>query len=119
MSNTARQVEEILENFNIPYENWQGKISYDSGWDVWDEISDGGETPWYDVPALGNVRVIQSKTGSEGDWHTEVYMVFVVDAPGETRFYKKTGHYASHDGQYWDGYFKEVTPRTESVTIYD
>lgn len=56
-----------------------------------------------------------SKTGSEGDWQTEIYVVVKV---GE-QYFRKSGHYASHDGTYWDGRFEEVKPQEKPVTVWD
>ena len=59
-------------------------------------------------------EIVDVKTGSEGDWQTEVYVVFRV---GDQHF-RKTGYYASHDGEYWDGTLSEVVGKPETYIVW-
>lgn len=86
------------------------------GWpsDIWDAINIG------DVPETLELRgeqvpvklVVTSGGEGEGD---EAYIV--LDVGG--RLFRKDGYYASHDGYYWDGDFREVHEVTRPVTFYE
>lgn len=56
-------------------------------------------------------EVVDRKTGSEGDWQTNTYLIFKVG----DQYFRKNGYYASHDGEYWDGSFEEVNPVERTV----
>lgn len=56
-------------------------------------------------------EVIESKTGSDGDWETSVYVIFKVG----DKVFKKDGRYASHMGTDWDGDLYEVKPKEVQV----
>lgn len=47
----------------------------------------------------------------EGNNYTELLAVFKITIDGFDRYFAKSGHYASHDGEYWDGKFREVVPQ--------
>lgn len=97
---TARQVEEALESDSSFY--W-GVFEYRS--DAVEALDINGERYEFEV--------VETRFGQEGDWHANTYIVFRV---GRQHF-KKTGYYASHDGEYWDGPVTEVVgvPTTKIV----
>lgn len=70
----------------------------------------------YAVVLNGNLYEIESvyhDGGGEG--HAEaIETVIKVDG----RLFRKTGYYASHDGEYWDGDLEEVEAYEKTVTDY-
>lgn len=85
------------------------------------ELEDEERTWWaefssrdgYEVAGLGNVREVDSGGGMD-----EGSNLFVVLSIG-SRFFRKSGYYASHDGSYWDGPFRMVQPRERLITVYE
>lgn len=75
----------------------------------WGEFSGRGT----DVEGLGAVTEVDSGGGMD-----EGSNLFTVLEIG-TRFFRKSGYYASHDGSYWDGSFKQVRPREKLITVYE
>lgn len=59
-------------------------------------------------------EVIESRFGSEGDWHCQTYIVFRLG----DQFFRKTGYYASHDGEYWDGPLTEVEGEPTNIIVW-
>lgn len=56
--------------------------------------------------------------GHEGDWDIKTKAVFKINLDGKDRLFAKEGRYRSHDGEYWDGPFYEVTPEVVTKTEY-
>ena len=86
-------------------------------WDFWsEEVTEGyGET----VPDLGYVEVVQKKTGGYDD-EGPIHLVLKVTARnGHVSYYKKEGSYYSYSGQEWEGVFREVSPNTKQVIVYE
>lgn len=54
----------------------------------------------------------------EGNYNTDLLAVFSIELDGAIRYFSKTGHAASHDGEYWDGPFEEVVPEPVEVVRY-
>ena len=75
----------------------------------WAEFSGRGD----EVAGLGTVTEVDDGGGMD-----EGSNLFVVLAIGD-RFFRKSGYYASHDGSYWDGSFKQVRPREKTITVYE
>lgn len=50
-------------------------------------------------------------TGGEGGGESAYLVIGVTFPDGDSKFYMKTGYYASHYGTDWDGSFTEVTPK--------
>lgn len=90
---------------------------------------DDDESGWYDfkyyytepqyVKGLGTVTQ-QDEYGGEGDGdqYWVVVKIDMEDGTG-TRYFKKPGWYASHDGGYLDGDLFEVTPQKKEITVYE
>lgn len=96
---TAKEVESII----------QGAIGY---WDEWSISKVLSLTINDEVYPLS---IVDSYTGSEGDYAAETYIVFRV---GEQTF-KKTGYYRSHYGDDWDGPVVEVTKGEKTITTWE
>jgi hypothetical protein len=95
----VREVEELLEENDI----------------YWNSL--GWKTPpaYLKVTTELPFEVVDSRLGEEGDWSVETYIVVKIG----DRYFKKTGHYASHDGEYWDGPVTEVKKVTKTVEVYE
>src|SRR5215204_7620756 len=98
-------VEGLLEHHEIPRTLWDGTETTYSGWYAWEEISPIGKP--VNLTPTKTAELVSVDSGSEGDWHKEISLVWKVTDGNDTRYYKKTGYYASHDGTYWDGRFSE------------
>jgi hypothetical protein len=85
---------------------------------AWDE--------WYgDKPIqteIDNVPVtvtLIEDVGGEGQGDHR-HLVFKIErASCLPRFFRKDGYYSSYNGNDWDGDFKEVSPITKTVTVYE
>lgn len=99
MSLTAKNVHDTLENETDFY---------------WDELEYREIEALWVLGERYDFEVLDSKFGEEGDWHANTYIVFKV---GDQTF-RKTGYYASHDGQYWDGPLVEVEGHPETVIVW-
>jgi hypothetical protein len=95
----VREVEELLEDNGV---SWAG-LEYST---VPNTLKITTELPF---------EVVDSRFGEEGDWSVETYIVVKIG----DRYFKKTGHYASHDGEYWDGPVTEVKKVTKTVEVYE
>lgn len=60
------------------------------------------------------VTILESRSGSEGDWDIQTHVVFKAG----TKTFRKTGRYQYHMGDAWDGQLWEVTPTETLVTVY-
>lgn len=86
-------------------------------WGAWDEV--GYDNPFYIVPELGRVEVINHEGGGEGATDLEIVWRITSLEDGSTRLFIKTGCWVSHDGAYWDGDFRETTQKQKVVTYYE
>lgn len=59
-------------------------------------------------------KVLDSKFGEEGDWRADTFIVIRVG----NQYFRKTGYYASHDGEYWDGPLTEVVGYRENIIVW-
>lgn len=109
MSNVLKEVERLLAEF---------EREYDDGWGFWSYEVDAGDV--HRVKGLGDVEIVESRTGGEGDYEVDTYLVFkVTDVAGTVRYYRKGGTYASFSGTEWYGDFKEVRPQEKTVLVYE
>jgi hypothetical protein len=97
MSFTARELEDALGSNNNFY--W-GSLEYKKD-----------TTLTVELP----VEVVDSRFGGEGDWQCETFIVIKVG----DQYFKKYGHYASHDGEYWDGPLVEVELKEKVVKDWE
>lgn len=77
----------------------------------WYEIRDG-DCKY--IEDLGPIERVASQGGGEGSG-SEMWVVVKIGS----RLFKKSGYYASWDGDNWDGPFEEVRPRERMVTFYE
>jgi hypothetical protein len=102
--NLLALIEQKLESYNS---------YWGDGWDFW-----AWENKSTEIEGLGKVTTVE-QFGGEGQGD-RAWVVVRVDFPnGTSRYFKKDGYHASHDGTYYDGYFSEVTPQEKVVTVYE
>lgn len=77
----------------------------------WDELSYGES---YNIPGLGSVQYVASKSPAEGGGE-DIWVVFQVG----DQLFKKYGYYMSYDEADWDGGLLEVKPVERQVTFYE
>lgn len=58
--------------------------------------------------------VFEERTGGDYD-----VMMKVVHFKDHDVYISLTGYYASHSGTEWDGEYKEVFPKTKTITVYE
>ena len=110
-----------IEDVKLALAQWtQAEISWRSPED-WDEDEiDWTEASWdlrsedhaYET-AFGKLWVVDREGGS--DQGSYAHVVFTVDG---LRFFRKTGFYSSYEGYDWDGSFREVEAKQETITVY-
>lgn len=110
MSVTANQVEAAIKDKLA--EGYYGDYFWgDLEWDVkrghLTALTIDGET----LP----VEFVESEEGGEGDWETEVWVVFKVG----DQYFRKTGYYASHSGTEWDGPMTEVHRVKKVIKVWE
>lgn len=81
---------------------------------AWSELK--GENAKYTVDGLTAQEV--DSYGGEGDGD-QYWMVISISDGLTTRYFRKDGWYASHDGGYLDGETYEVTPKEKKVVVYE
>lgn len=99
---------------NVVEPDEYGEYDDDDSWYYWAWSNDDGT----EVEGLGLVTTVE-QFGGEGQGDRAWVVVKVEFKNGTTRFFKKDGYHASHDGTYYDGYFSEVTPQEKVVTVYE
>jgi len=119
---TVEQVKQLLVdvyNEKARASSWRDEL-FDTDDLDWNEISEMFE--WTDETFSAHGVTIERAdfdTGREG--HAEdIHMVFkTTDRQGNEQYWRKTGYYASYDGDNWDGDFREVRPVERLVTFYE
>lgn len=88
------------------------------GWDYWlyEEAYSGRI---HGLDEAWDVRVVRTVGGGEGDGEHVEIVFEMMDMDGVTRYFRKTGGYASFAGTYWDGPFEEVFPQQKTITVYE
>lgn len=76
-----------------------------------------GEQQYEEVAGLGTVY-LESQFGGEGQGDN-YYIVLRIEDGDTTRYFKKNGYHASHDGSYLDGSLDEVKPAKKTITVYE
>lgn len=66
-----------------------------------------------DEPVI--VTMVDSRTGSEGDYDVQAYVVIKVGS----QYFRKQGHYMSHNGTDWDGPITEVTQAEKTIKVWE
>ncbi len=93
---------EQIENA-VPYEEWWGALEYNDTV----ELDLCNETV--------ELAKVEAKFGEEGDWNTSTFVIVRIG----DQLFRKHGHYASHDGEYWEGALEEVEPVEKAITVYE
>ncbi|MEV2222700.1 hypothetical protein AB0E01_22810 [Nocardia vinacea] len=74
---------------------------------------------------LADLRISLAKSvdHADGNYHTDLEMVFQVDVTvdryEQTLYFRKTGEYQSFEGSTWDGDFTQVKPAEKVVIDYE
>lgn len=106
---TAREVEELLLEHRFDWLH----TDEDAGWEDWSEAGGYSTPTTFEVVGLGTVKVWNHDFGPI---ETNVsYLMFQIG----DRVFRKEGLWVSHDGQYWDGFFREVKPVQRVITDYE
>lgn len=116
MSYTAKELDDFVEGGNITqdYTNYKGEPRQATiGWPEikWQDFEgDTLETPF------GALAFVEDFGGM--DQGSEYWVVVSVTNDEGTRYFQKTGWYASHDGGYLDGTLTEVVSEQKVVTVW-
>lgn len=123
MSYTARDVESLIENYDVDGDDGFFWVStYDGRREHLIEEDDWSELGWHG----GRVRIngvdyewenVADK-GGEGQGEYRAIVFSITDSSGDTRLFRKEGYYQSYDGSTWDGDFSEVEAYEKTVTDY-
>lgn len=112
MTFNADDVEEAIEEALDQYaDDWQG---------VWGGVQEEWDNSEF-KPLRVNGETVQIKLVeiSTGTYDDDTYMIFeVVSSDFKSRYFRKFGWTASHDGTYWEGSFDEVAPEQKTITVW-
>ena len=102
---TVAEIEKILDAWVETHDSWNevGERPYSAPKDQVGEF----------IPMLG--QVVQVDSGGGTDQGSYAYVVLKIG----DKLYRKSGSYASHDGFYWDGDFREVVAKEKLITVYE
>jgi hypothetical protein len=120
---TARQVEEILENYvfsgeyTISWGERKGETQYWERSGDWDHIKEESEGDGFYLPELGRVSLV-TDFGGEGQGDGYWFVVKIVDGDVE-RLFRKDGYWQSYEGGEYDGDLREVKAVVKPVTFYE
>ena len=89
------------------------KYYSDEPYEWWTSMGVEGET--YDVPGVGEVKLISKDAERPDDYGTEeCHLVFEIDG----KLYKKVGEVSSYNGFQWEGGLKDTYPKVREVVYY-
>ena len=119
---TLEEIEEALSKA-APRPDYSEYYDADeAGWHSWEDdcgtYGDFKNGYSAEIPTLGVVERVDANEGGGGGGDN-IWLVFKVTSAFSTRYFKKTGYYASYEGSSWDGPFTEVHPVDRVVRFYE